>query len=188
MRRETLVLAVIAAALSTGCPSAPPEAAKGTEPSPRAGFTDVRGDAVSGCPDGSALVKVVITLTPGGGRGCRAEVSPDRVCVGQGGAILWKVSSSCDALPGTNEAPALRVTPPVLRAAAAKAAPGGAPAAAAAASILAHCEPQLDTVAPGDTRFFCGIRDDAVLGLYKYGLGGGGIDELDPDIEVRKGR
>ena len=190
MRRETVVLAMLSVALSAGCQGSPSGVVKEKGSAPPAARLDPRGDAVSGCPEGSSLVKAVITLSAGGVRGCRAEVSPAHVCVFQGGVILWKVSNSCDALPGTRALPALRVTRPKLPAAAVdarKAAPGGTRVAADASSILAYCEPQVDAVATGDTYLFCGISDAAAEGTYKYGLEGEGIDPLDPDIEVRRG-
>ena len=56
------------------------------------------GDVVSGAPKGSALVKVLVTLTDVGGT-CTARVDPPRVTVFRGSAIRWMVDNRCTKPP-----------------------------------------------------------------------------------------
>jgi len=136
------------------------------------------GDVVSGAPKGSALVKVLVTLTDVDGI-CKAKVDPPRVIVFRGSAIRWLVDMTCKK-PVANY---LQFTAPKPKAVASR--KDGQP------------KPE-----PWDYRFctgritrldaekehnvlFCEVPETVVPGLYKYGLDGAA--KQDPDIEVRRG-
>ena len=69
------------------------------------------GDVVSGAPKGSALVKVLVTLTDDSGGNCTAQVEPARVIVFRGSAIRLagrqQVHEAARELPAVHEAHAL---------------------------------------------------------------------------------
>ena len=131
---------------------------------------DPKGDEGPGCPDGASLVKVQITLAPGGERGCEvAELKPEKVCVLQGGAIRWKVDNRCD-LPATPDDPPLKITGPEVE------------------WLTTACDASFRTLERGMARgnqLFCNVPDGAEEGSYKYAVEGPGVDRLDPRIVVR---
>lgn len=136
------------------------------------------GDEVSGEPNGSALVKVLVTLTDDSARKCTAQVDPPRVIVFQGSAIRWRVVNNCTR----PAAPFLQFTKPT-------------PHASKDRDPIAprpwdyrFCTGQIATLyAEKDERnvLFCEVPETVVPGVYKYGLDGAA--QKDPDIEVRKG-
>jgi hypothetical protein len=147
------------------------------------------GDTISGGPDGSAFVKVAVTLGKDDNNACAVlDVHPERVYVFPGSAIRWKVNNACDAT-----ARLLKFTQP-------KPAPGRKSATADATRVaaeavpvpeawsFANCEPQITLRPkrdPGNV-LLCEVPEDARPGLYKYGLAGD-IVPYDPGIEVRPG-
>lgn len=135
------------------------------------------GDVVSGAPKGSALVKVLVTLTDVDGA-CTARVDPPRVIVFRGSAIRWLVDNRCTKPP----ADFLQFTRPT---------PGqqqdGHPTPPKEWNYR-FCSGRTATLSTGKERnaLLCEVPEDVVPGVYKYGLEGAA--KLDPDIEVRKGR
>jgi hypothetical protein len=159
-------------------------------PGPRDSYPapSVTSDIVSGCVEGSPLVKAVITLTRVDEK-CHADVTPASVCVVPGGVIRWKIDNDCGLLVGSVAEPALEITAPTF-----KAPLDGlresqqSQASKAPPPKLASCGLRAPTV---DDRskilLFCEVDRNARYGFYKYGLKGQ-IDPLDPDVEVRGGR
>ena len=199
MRCETFVVAASLSVLTLGCP---PQQQSQTQtpalgPAETAGpvslaTAPLRGDAVSGCVAGAAVVKVVITLRRGGTRGCQADLSPALVCVAPGGVIRWRVDNACERLAGSKTAPALKFTRPALRDFAAArdemAVPPKPAVSVEPPSILTACDTQIDELALGQAYLYCTVHDRAPEGIYKYAVEGEKIDPLDPDVEVRPGR
>jgi hypothetical protein len=197
MKREPVVVVVFLAASILGCPQTPSSRAQSPARSPEAAalsaaasVAPVLGEAVSGCAAGAAVTKVVVTLSKGESRKCRADVSPALVCVAPGGIIRWKIENECDRLAGTKDDPAFKLTRPRLRYfrpaenKVLAAPPGGG---AELPSILAACDTHLTELSTGRSFLYCTVRDDAHEGIYKYGVEGREVDPLDPDVEVRRG-
>jgi hypothetical protein len=149
----------------------------------------VKPDIVSGCVEGSPLVKVLIRLTSVDGK-CHADVTPASVCVQQGGVIRWRVDNYCGSLikPGL---PLLEITVPTYK-------PLGNPREKAESQDLKN-PPKLESCAlktpkvedrpkTANVLLFCEVDPKAPYGFYKYGLTGQIDPPLDPDVEVRGGR
>jgi hypothetical protein len=191
-----LVVVIVVAALAACSDAAPgggqaPAAAKEAPSAAGPGNAypapSVTADIVSGCVDGSPLVKALISLTVVDQK-CHADVTPASVCVVPGGVILWKVDNGCGPLVGSDDAPALEITAPTF-----KAPLGGLRESAKGQTAKAH--PKLESCGLKATRvddrsrsgslmLFCEVDKGADYGFYKYGLRGK-IDPLDPDVEVR---
>jgi hypothetical protein len=136
------------------------------------------GDIVSGKPKGSALVKVLITLTEEAGV-CTPDVTPPRVIVFPGSAIRWRVNNGCRALR-PNSIGFTQPTP----------VPGKKVDAASEPKAWNYnlCTSRIDPLYDGEDKrnvLFCEVPDNVHPGVYKYGLEGG--VRLDPEIEVRPG-
>jgi hypothetical protein len=154
------------------------------------------GDTISGGPDGSALVKVAITLGyEGGSTSCKVlALHPDKVYVVPGAAIRWKVKNACDPSSGSRLLKFLQPRP--------KASVGSSKPATVEASApdrertgaadnwsFANCTSEL-VLGPGTdpkNGLLCEVPEGVQPGLYKYGLTGDHIETFDPDIEVRRG-
>jgi hypothetical protein len=143
------------------------------------------GDIVSGVPKGSALVKVLITLTekettpPTNPRTyvCTGTVNPPTaVVVFPGSAIRWKVVNGCK----NSAKQFLEFTRPMPKQ---QKTEGSKPEAWS----FAFCKPHIDLYTADDPRnvLFCEVPDNVVPGLYKYGLQGAW--DYDPDVDVHKG-
>lgn len=135
------------------------------------------GEVVSGEPKGSALVKVLVTLTDVDGI-CKARVDPPRVIVFRGSAIRWLVDNKCTKPP----ADYLQFTTPTPRQG-----KDGHPTPPREWNYR-FCTGRTATLSTEKERnaLLCEVPEDVVPGVYKYGLDGAA--KLDPDIEVRKGR
>lgn len=202
MHRESLVAVFMVAALMA-CSDVAPAGGQTSAPAkdvPSAGATgdsypapSVKPDIVSGCLEGSPLVKVVIKLTTVDKK-CRAEVTPASVCVQRGGVIRWRIDNDCGRMVGTDVAPALEITVPILKVHIED--PSEKAKTEAASGLFS--KPKLESCAlkaptvehrskPGNVLLFCEVDPNAEYGFYKYGLKGQ-IDPLDPDVEVRGGR
>lgn len=137
------------------------------------------GDVVSGAPRGSALVKVLVTLSDDKDQLCVADVQPSPVIVLRGSAIRWLVDNRCSK-PGASY---LQFTTPVPYPVKKK---DDEPTPKA--WDYRFCTGRTATLSAGkDDRnvLFCEVPETVVPGLYKYGLDGAA--KKDPDIEVRKG-
>jgi hypothetical protein len=137
------------------------------------------GDVVSGQPGGSALVKVLVTLSDDRQGVCAATVAPERVVVFPGSAIRWRVVNRCTK----PAAPHVQFTQPQP-----------VPRKAAGDPIVPRpwdyrfCTGRIATIyESNDERnvLFCEVPESVVPGVYKYGLDGAA--KRDPDIEVRRG-
>ena len=197
MRHESLVAVLMMAALAACSDAAPgggqaPAPEKDAPSAAAAGDSypapSVTSDIVSGCVEGSPLVKAVITLTPVGEK-CHADVTPASVCVVAGGVIRWKIKNNCSPLVGSDDTPALEITAPTF-----KAELDGlresqqSQASKASPPKLESCALKAPTIGkPGNVLLFCEVDKKARYGFYKYGLKGL-IAALDPDVEVRGGR
>jgi hypothetical protein len=136
------------------------------------------GDEVSGEPNGSALVKVLVTLKDDADKNCTAQVDPPRVIVFRGSAIRWRVVNNCSR-PASSFLQFTRPTPPRAK--------DGDPEAPRPWDYR-FCTGQIANLyAEKDERnvLFCEVPETVVPGLYKYGLDGAA--KKDPEIEVRKG-
>lgn len=136
------------------------------------------GDVVSGAPKGSALVKVLVTLTDDPGGACTAQVNPERVVVFGGSAIRWRIVNKCTK-PAANYVQFTTPTPHRSK--------DGDPIVPRPWDYR-FCTGRTATLyADNDERnvLFCEVPETVVPGLYKYGLDGAA--KKDPDIEVRKG-
>jgi hypothetical protein len=195
------LVAVLMVAALTACSDAAPGAGQAPAPAndaPAAAAAgdsypapSVRSDIVSGCVEGSPLVKAVITLTLVDKK-CHADVTPASVCVVPGGVIRWKIDNDCGLLVGSDATPALEITAPTFKAPldglresqqtqALKAPPPKLASCGLKAATLD------DRSKVGSVLLFCEVDKNARYGFYKYGLKGK-IDPLDPDVEVRGGR
>jgi hypothetical protein len=187
MRSKAVILAGMGAAVSIFCtahkatPTPPPGQGAGRASQAASLTLDPRGEVVSGCVVGAPLVKKKIILTPGGAKGCKAQVVPPSVCVVPGGVIRWRVQNHCDRLEGTPQDPALRITNlhPL---------DGGT----TGDWLGAVCETWFATVEEGSPQYqnllFCDVPGNVEDGQYKYDLAGSAVDTLDPYIEVRRPR
>jgi len=198
VKNEPLVIvAALLAASTLGCPQtrssqaqSPPRSPEAAAPPVAAAVAPLVGEAVSGCAAGAAVTKAVITLSKGGSRKCRVDLSPGLVCVAPGGIIRWKIENECDRLAGSKADPAFKLTRPRLRyfRPDGEKLPGAAPdRGVEPPSILVACDLNLTELPAGRTFLYCTIRDDAHEGIYKYGIDGPEVDPLDPDVEVRRG-
>jgi hypothetical protein len=135
------------------------------------------GDVVSGAPKGSALVKVLVTLTDVGGT-CTARVDPPRVIVFRGSAIRWLVDNKCSR-PAQDFLQFTRPTPHQQK--------DGHPTPPKEWDYR-FCSGRTATLSTEKERnaLLCEVPENVLPGLYKYSLEGAA--KLDPDIEVRKGR
>jgi hypothetical protein len=169
-------------------PTPAKDAPSATDPGDSYPAPSVASDIVSGCVEGSPLVKAVITLKVVEEK-CHADVTPASVCVVRGGVIRWKIDNYCGPLVGSDAMPALEITAPIF-----KAPLDGlresqqSQASKAPPPKLASCGLKARTVEDrskaGNVLLFCEVDKNARYGFYKYGLKGQ-IDPLDPDIEVR---
>jgi hypothetical protein len=200
VRREFLVGVLMMVALAA-CSDAAPGGGQAAAPARDAPSAEAPGDhypapnvasdIVSGCVDGSPLVKVLITLTVVDKK-CHADLTPASVCVVPGGVIRWKVDNDCGPLVGSDAAPALEITAPTFKAAQAgsrgneqgEASKAPPPKLASCGLKAARVE---ERSKPGNLLLFCEVDRKAPYGFYKYGLKGQ-FDPLDPDVEVRGGR
>jgi hypothetical protein len=135
------------------------------------------GDVVSGAPKGSALVKVLVTLTDGKDKVCVADVNPPTVVVFRGSAIRWLVDNKCTK-PLADFLQFTRPTPyPPKRDGEPKPQPWD----------YRFCTGRTATLSSEKEKnvLFCEVPETVVPGRYKYGLDG--VAKADPDIEVRKG-
>ena len=133
-------------------------------------------DTFSGEPKGSALVKVLVTLSDDAEKKCVAKVVPDHVIVFRGSAIRWRVVNNCTApkekfLKFTQPQPRKNVGDYVAK-----------------PWDYRFCTATIATLARGNDEknvLFCEVPEKVEPGIYKYGLDGAA--KVDPDVEVRKG-
>jgi hypothetical protein len=134
------------------------------------------GDSVSGAPKGSALVKVLVTLTDVNGT-CTADVAPPRVVVFRGSAIRWLVDNKCKK-PAANYLQFTQPTPVQSKKEGEyKPQPWS----------YRFCTGRTATLDAEKERnvLFCEVPETVVPAVYKYGLDGAA--KKDPEIEVRRG-
>jgi hypothetical protein len=137
-----------------------------------------KGDVVSGAPKGSALVKVLVTLTDDNNKVCVAAVEPSPVIVFPGSAIRWLVDNKCTK-PAADYLQFTMPTPHQRK--------DGNPNPPKEWNYR-FCSGRTATLSADKERnvLFCEVPESVVPGLYKYSLEGAA--QRDPDIEVRKGR
>jgi len=143
---------------------------------------NLKTDTFSGKPKGSALVKVVVTLTDDAKKNCVIDprvdvgVNPYRVLVFPGSAIRWRVVNKCTApkekvLKFTQPQPKNNVGDYVAK-------PWDYRFCTARTAPLASDNDETNVL-------FCEVPENVEPGIYKYNLDGAA--KLDPEIEVRKG-
>ena len=137
---------------------------------------DLKTDKFSGKPKGSALVKILVTLSDDAEKKCVAKVDPDYVIVFRGSAIRWRVVNKCTApkekfLKFTQPQPKKNVGDYVAK-------PWDYRFCTATIATLASDNDEKNVL-------FCEVPENVEPGIYKYNLDGAA--KLDPEIEVRKG-
>lgn len=151
------------------------------------------GDTIPGGPEGSAFVKVAITLGKNAAGTCRVlDVLPDKVYVFPGSAIRWKVNNACDET-GQRKLTFTQPVPASSGRSAVASSTGPAGVAGEGGSTpqpwsFANCSSELVLGPQKDARnvLLCEVPETVRPGLYKYGLDGD-IEPYDPGIEVRPG-
>lgn len=150
------------------------------------------GDTISGGPDGSALVKVAVTLGKNTAGACRVlDVLPETVYVFPGSAIRWKVNNACDEtgqrrVKFTNPKPKSGDRSVTAASTTSAQAVGEGPVLKP--WFFANCIPEIVLGPQRNERnvLLCEVPENVQPGLYKYGLEGD-IEPYDPGVEVRPG-
>ena len=142
---------------------------------------NLKTDVFSGKPKGSALVKVLVTLTDDANKNCVIEdkvgVDPERVLVFPGSAIRWRVVNKCTA----PKERFLKFTQPKLS----EKVKGYDNAQS---WNYRFCTATIATLASDNDEknvLLCEVPENVEPGIYKYNLEGAA--KKDPEIEVRKG-
>ncbi len=144
-----------------------------TAPACRTGAVLDPRAVVAGCDRGARLVQAQVVLAPNAAGQCAASVEPERLCVQQGGRMVWQIDNRCGALTGQAR-PAFALVLSERKAPAAERWFAGCAVARARVPAGARTK---------DHRVDCRLPADAPLGVHKYNLEGA-FATLDPRIEV----
>lgn len=175
-------LAVIGCSPATAPPPAPTPSPTATPPAPKV-------SDLSGCEEldsagevvGAWVVAVPVDLTLQTDR-CHARipVPSKRVCVRQGGAIVWVVGNrECNIKPADPKMPALEISEPTAK-------PSGKKLALKCTRRIDKIFKPLPDNVTRTALLVCPVPEDADIDRYEYSVGGEVVPD-DPDIEVRRG-